>query len=102
MITKLMNLSADKLIAVGMVIALLFTIVAVDIIAIRNGDMTILDLAKEILIGLFGYMSRGTIQSLQGHEQSKTGEALGQIANTATQAQSIVNAFENIKDAVKK
>lgn len=102
MIAKIMNLSADKLIAVGMVIALFTTIISADIIAITTGDMTIAGLGKEILIGLFGYMSRSTVQNLQAQEQSKTGEALGQIANTATQAQSIVNAIENIKDIVKK
>lgn len=60
--------SADKIVAVGITVALLLTIVGSDVVAIMNGDMEIASLGKEICIGLFGYMGRGMVQSIQKKE----------------------------------
>lgn len=51
--------SVDKIIAVGLTASCLVTVLAMDVVAVLNGDMTIGGMAKELAIGLFGYMSRG-------------------------------------------
>ena len=66
--------SLDKIVIVGLVTSLMLTILSIDAIAIWHGDMSILALGKEILIGLFGYTSRGGIQAMD-HKQSRSGEA---------------------------
>ena len=58
--------SADKILAFGMVVAFLLIVFGVDIVAVKNGDMSIASLGKEIAIGLFGYMGRGAVQSMEG------------------------------------
>ena len=94
--------SADKIIAVGMMAALLLTIIGADWVAVVQGNMEITALAKEITIGLFGYMGRGAVQALQNQPQNKTAETLEKVATTATEAKKAVEAIENIKEAVKK
>ena len=94
--------SADKIIAVGMMAALLLTILGADIVAVAQGSMEIASLGKEIIIGLFGYMGRGAVQAMQGQQQRKTAETLEKVATTATEAKKAVEAVENIKDIVKK
>ena len=94
--------SADKIIAVGMMAALLLTIIGADIVAVAQGNMEIASLGKEIIIGLFGYMGRGAVQALQGQPQNKTAETLEKVATTATEAKKAVEAIENIKESVKK
>lgn len=54
----------DTIIVAGMMVALILIIIAADIIAIRSGDMKIVDLGKEIIIGLFGFVGGGATQSL--------------------------------------
>ena len=98
----MINWSADKIIAVGMMAALLLTIIGADIVAVAQGSMEIASLGKEIIIGLFGYMGRGAVQALQNQPQNKTAETLEKVATTATEAKKAVEAIENIKEAVKK
>ena len=94
--------SAEKIIAVGITGSLVLTVIGSDTVAIMNGSMEITGLCKEIAIGLFGYMGRGAVQSMQQQIQSKTGEALEKVAKTATETKKAVEAVENIKDIVKK
>ena len=94
--------SADKIIAVGMMGALLLTIIGADIVAVAQGNMEIASLGKEIVIGLFGYMGRGAVQALQTQSQSRVSESLEKVAATAAEAKKAVEAVENIKDIVKK
>lgn len=97
--------SADKILAVGMVVAFLAIVLGVDIVAVRNGDMTIASLGKEIAIGLFGYMGRGAVQSVTSKPQeqhSQTSQALGKVTEAASHGQAIVNAVDGIKDMFKK
>lgn len=51
--------STDKIIATGMMAALLITIIAADAVAVMQGDMSIVSLGKEIITGLFGYIGGG-------------------------------------------
>ena len=91
--------SADKIIAVGMMAALLLTILGADIVSVMKGDMEIASLGKEIIIGLFGYMGRGAIQTMQG----KTGETVQQAATAAVEVKQAVDAVEALaKTAGKK
>ena len=94
--------SADKIIAVGMMAALLLTILGADIVSVMKGDMEIASLGKEIIIGLFGYMGRGAVQMMQNSQPGKAVETLEKVAATATEAQKAVQAAEAIKDIVKK
>ena len=97
--------SADKILAVGMVVAFLVIVLGVDFVAVRNGDMTIANLGKEIAIGLFGYMGRGAVQSVTSkpqEHQSQTAQALGKASEVASNGQQIVNAIDNLKDTFKK
>lgn len=64
--------SADKILAAGMVVAFLAIVLGVDIVAVKNGDMSIASLGKEIAIGLFGYMGRGAVQSIKASEMENT------------------------------
>jgi len=62
------NWSIDKIIAVGLTLACVTTVVGMDVVAIMHGDMSIEGMAKELAIGLFGYMSRGVAQSIDKKE----------------------------------
>ena len=97
--------SADKILAVGMVAAFLAIVLGVDFVAVKNGDMTIASLGKEIAIGLFGYMGRGAVQSVTSkpqEQQSQTAQTLGKVSEVASNGQQIVNAIDNLKDTLKK
>ena len=97
--------NADKILAVGMVVAFLAIVLGVDVVAVRNGDMTIASLGKEIAIGLFGYMGRGAVQSVASkpqEQQSQTAQTLGKVSEVASNGQQIVNAIDNLKDTFKK
>ena len=93
--------SADKIIAVGMMAALLLTIIGTDIVAVMKGDMEIASLGKEIIIGLFGYMGRGAVQAIQNQSNGKPEETLKKVAATAVEAKKAADAVENIRDIVK-
>jgi len=54
--------SADKIVAVGITLALILTIIGADVVSVIKGDMEIASLGKEIAIGLFGYMGRGMVR----------------------------------------
>lgn len=96
--------STDKIIAVGLMGAFVITVVAMDVSAVWRGDMYIAAIAKELAIGLFSYMSRGltTSNTTAPAQQSQTAQALGKVAETASQGQQIVNAIDTIKDTFKK
>lgn len=99
--------SADKILAVGMALAFLLTVIGSDAVAVMNGDMSIAALGKEIAIGLFGYMGRGSLQTVPGQQQnqpvqqSQAAQTLGQVANVASQGQAVVNAIDNIQETLK-
>ena len=65
------NWSTDKIIAVGMMAALLTTVITADAVAVMQGDMSITSLGKEIVIGLFGYIGRGGMQSIPQNEKER-------------------------------
>ena len=93
--------STDKIIAVGLMGAFVITVIAMDISAVLRGDMDIAAIAKELAIGLFSYMSRGLVGHEQPVQQSQTSQTLGQVADVANQAQTIVDAIDGIKDTLK-
>ena len=76
------NWSLDKIVIVGLVTSLMLTIVTLDIIAFKQGDMSIIDLGKEIIIGLFGYTSRGGIQALDHKQNVTTQSQAGEVEHT--------------------
>ena len=93
--------STDKIIAIGLMMAFVVTILAMDISAVIRGDMDLASIAKELSIGLFAYLGRG-LTSSQPQQQSQVSQTLGKVSETATQAQTIVNAVDNLKDTFKK
>ena len=99
--------STDKIIAVGLMGAFVITVIAMDISAVIRGDMDIAAIAKELAIGLFSYMSRGLVgheqpaQATSLPQQSQVSQTLGKVSETASQAQTIVNAAEAISDVIK-
>lgn len=92
--------STDKIIAIGLMLAFVVTILAMDISAVIRGDMDLASIAKELSIGLFAYLGRG-LTSSQSQPQSQVSQTLGKVSETASQAQSIVNAAEAIHDVLK-
>lgn len=124
--------SADKIIALGITISLIITVIGADIVAVQSGDMGITSLGKELVIGLFGYMGGGAIrgygnQSTQSvtpnQSQNSVSKVLNTVAstadnvattansisdtankvtNTAQTAQTIVNAIDNLRKDIKK
>lgn len=101
-----MNWSTDKIIAVGLMAAFVVTILAMDISAIIRGDMDLASIAKELSIGLFAYLGRGLTSSQQTsqpqpQQQSQVSQTMGKVSETASQAQTIVNAAEAIHDVLK-
>jgi hypothetical protein len=98
------NWSVDKIIAVGLMGAFVITVIAMDISAVIRGDMELGAIAKELAIGLFSYMGRGLTssqQTAQPQQQSQVSQTLGKVSETASQAQTIVNAAEAIHDVLK-
>ena len=96
--------STDKIIAIGLMAAFVITVLAMDISAVIRGDMDLGAIAKELSIGLFAYLGRGLTSSSQQTsqpQQSQVSQTLGKVSETASQAQSIVNAAEAIHDALK-
>lgn len=99
--------STDKIIAIGLMLAFVVTILAMDISAVIRGDMDLASIAKELSIGLFAYLGRGLTSSQQPAQQtsqpqqSQVSQTLGKVSETASQAQSIVNAAEAIHDVLK-
>ena len=96
--------STDKIIAIGLMTAFVITVLAMDISAVIRGDMDLGAIAKELSIGLFAYLGRGLTSSSQQTsqpQQSQVSQTLGKVSETASQAQSIVNAAEAIHDALK-
>lgn len=98
--------STDKIIAIGLMMAFVITILAMDISAVIRGDMDLASIAKELSIGLFAYLGRGLTSSQQpaqqtSQPQSQVSQTLGKVSETASQAQSIVNAAETIHDVLK-
>lgn len=96
--------STDKIIAIGLMLAFVVTILAMDISAVIRGDMDLASIAKELSIGLFAYLGRGLTsgqQTSQPQQQSQVSQTLGKVSETASQAQSIVNAAEAIHDVLK-
>lgn len=94
------NWSVDKIIGTGLIIALILSIIA--------GTWTGggVELQTTIASGLLGFLGRiamsdGQRQN-QAPAQSQTSDALGKIAETASEAQKVVDAMESIKDIVKK
>jgi len=98
------NWSTDKIIAVGLMAAFVVTVAAMDFVAVMRGDMSVEGIAKELVIGLFSYMSRGFTTSTQTvqPQQSKVGHALGQAADVAHEGSKIADAVENLKGTLKK
>ena len=96
--------STDKIIAIGLMTAFVITVLAMDISAVIRGDMDLGAIAKELSIGLFAYLGRGLTSSSQQTsqpQQSQVSQTLGKVSETASQAQTIVNAAEAIHDALK-
>ena len=98
--------STDKIIAIGLMGAFVITVIAMDISAVIRGDMELGAIAKELAIGLFSYMGRGLTTQQQAQQtsqppQSQVSQTLGKVSETASQAQTIVNAAEAIHDVLK-
>jgi hypothetical protein len=87
-------------------LAFVVTILAMDISAVIRGDMDLAAIAKELSIGLFAYLGRGLTSGQQTaqpqpQQQSQVSQTLGKVSETASQAQTIVNAAEAIHDVLK-
>lgn len=97
--------STDKIIAIGLMLAFVVTILAMDISAVIRGDMDLASIAKELSIGLFAYLGRGLTsgqQTSQPQQQSQTAETLDKVETTAGEARKIVEAIDAVKDTFKK
>lgn len=100
------NWSTDKIIAVGLMSAFVVTVVAMDVVAVMRGDMSVEGIAKELAIGLFSYMSRGFASNTPSQttqpQQNQVSQKLGQVADVAREGSKIADAVENLKGTFKK
>ena len=88
------NWGTDRIVGTGLIIALLISIIAS--IWTGNGN----ELQTSIASGLLGYLGRTTMGG-GDRPQSQTSQTLGRISETASQAQTVVDAVENIRDILK-
>lgn len=87
------DMSLDKIVGYGLVATLIISVVG-GLFTGQGGH----ELQSAIAGGLLGFL-RGV--SMEKTQQSKTAETLGKVAQTATQAQTAVNAVESISNIFK-
>lgn len=94
-----MTNDTNKIISVGLVVMGIFAVLGWLAISWKTGTNTGTEIPIGIISGLVGVLTgRGMAEKEQ---QSKTAEALGKVAQTATQAQTAVNAVESISNIFK-
>lgn len=94
-----MTNDTNKIISVGLVIMGVVAVLGWLAISWKTGTNTGTEIPIGIISGLVGVLTgRGMAEKEQ---QSKTAETLGKVAQTATQAQTAVNAVENISNIFK-
>ena len=89
----------NKIISVGLVVMGVVAVLGWLAISWKTGTNTGTEIPIGIISGLVGVLTgKGLSERTQ---QSKTAEALGKVAQTATQAQTAVNAVESISNIFK-
>ena len=94
----------NKIIALGLVVMGVIAVTGWIIISYATGTSTGTEIPIGIISGLTGVLTgkKWAEYELQQGQQSKTAETFGKVAQTAGEAQKIVESVESIKDIIKK
>ena len=93
----------NKIIAVGLVVMGVIAVVIWGIISYQTGTSTGTEIPIGIISGLTGVLTGKKMAEYEMQsKQNKTAETLGKVAETATQAQTAINAVETIGNILKK
>ena len=93
----------NKIIAVGLVVMGVIAVIIWGIISYQTGTSTGTEIPIGIISGLTGVLTGKKMAEYEMQsKQNKTAETLGKVAETATQAQTAINAVETIGNVLKK
>ena len=93
----------NKIIAVGLVVMGVIAVTVWGIISYQTGTSTGTEIPIGIISGLAGVLTSKKLAEYEMQsKQNKTAETLGKVAETATQAQTAINAVETIGNVLKK
>lgn len=91
----------NRIISLGLVVMGVISVLGWLAISWKTGTSTGTEIPIGIISGLVGVLTGKGLADAKG-QQSKTAETLGKVAETAGEAQQIVQAMETIKDIAKK
>ena len=92
----------NKIIASGLVVMGIIAVSGWLAISYETGTSTGTEIPIGIISGLTGVLTGKKMAEYEAGQQSKAAESLGKVAQTAGEAQKIVQGVEAIKDVVKK
>lgn len=98
-----MGWDTNRIISFGLVVMGIISVVGWLAISWKTGTSTGTEIPIGIISGLVGVLTGKGLAEKQGQpaQQSQVSQTLGKVSETASQAQSIVNAAEAIHDAIK-
>lgn len=96
------SLDMNTIISWGLVVMGTCSVVGWIIISMQTGTSSGTEVPISIISGLVGVLTGKNLSGNKPTSNSPTGETLGKIADTATEAKKVVDAVEMIGDIVKK
>lgn len=97
-----MTWDTNKVIAVGLVAMGIIAVTGWLVISYKTGTSTGTEIPIGIISGLTGVLTGKKLAEYEMGQQSKTAETLGKVAETAGEAQKIVNAIDKVQEAIRK
>lgn len=97
-----MTWDTNKIIAMGLVVMGVMAVIIWGLISYKTGTSTGTEIPIGIISALAGVLTGKKMAEYEMGQQSKTAETLGKVAQTAGEAQKIVESVESIKDIIKK
>lgn len=91
----------NLVIALGLVTMGIIAVVGWLLISLKTGTSTGTEIPIGIISGLTGVLTGKKLAEAQMSHQSQTSQTLGQVAEVATQGQTIVDAIDTLKDVIK-
>lgn len=97
------NWDTNKIISFGLVLMGIIAVSGWLAISWKTGTSTGTEIPIGIISGLVGVLTGKGLAEKQSQpaQQSQAAQTLGQVSEVAHQGQTIVNAIDNIKDALK-
>lgn len=99
-----MNWDTNRIISLGLVLMGIIAVAGWLAISWKTGTSTGTEIPIGIISGLVGVLTGKGLAEKQSQpaQQSQTAQTLGQVADVASQGQTIVNAIDSIKDVFKQ